>query len=94
MRAFVQAGKPIRQERRKNMTGTADKTTVDLPMIDTVFTEVPDPRHPFGLRGVGESPIVPPPAALANAVHAATGVRLTRLPMSPGAILDALNNRE
>ena len=76
------------------MTGTADKTTVDLPMIDTVFTEVPDPRHPFGLRGVGESPLLPPPAALANAVHAATGVRVTRLPMSSGAILDALNNRE
>ncbi|MCH9039648.1 MAG: hypothetical protein IIC23_09670 [Chloroflexi bacterium] len=93
MRAFVQAGKPIRQERRKNMTGTADKTTVDLPMIDTVITEVPEPRHPFGLRGVGESPIVPL-VALANAVHAATGVRVTRLPMSSGAILDALNNRE
>ncbi|MDA0769412.1 MAG: molybdopterin-dependent oxidoreductase, partial [Chloroflexi bacterium] len=69
-------------------------TTVDLPMIDTVIIEVPNPRHPFGLRGVGESPIVPPLAALANAVHAATGVRMTRLPMSPGAILEAINNQD
>jgi xanthine dehydrogenase molybdenum-binding subunit len=40
--------------------------TLDLPMIDTVIIEVPNPRHPFGIRGVGESPIVPPLAALAN----------------------------
>ena len=67
-------------------------TALDLPMIDTVIIEVPNPRHPFGIRGVGESPIVPPLAALANAVHAATGVRMTNLPMSPGSILDGMNN--
>jgi len=68
-------------------------TTLDLPMIDTVIIEVPNPRHPFGIRGVGESPIVPPLAALANAVHAATGVRMTSLPMSPGSILEAINKK-
>jgi CO/xanthine dehydrogenase Mo-binding subunit len=65
-------------------------TTLDLPMIDTVILEVTNPRHPFGIRGVGEAPLVPPLAALANAVHAATGVRMTRLPMTPAAIREAM----
>ena len=66
-------------------------TTLDLPMIDTVIVEVPNPRHPYGVRGVGETPIIPPLAAVANAVHAAIGVRLTDLPMSPGRIIAALD---
>ena len=65
-------------------------TSLDLPMIDTVITEVPNPRHPFGLRGVGEAPIIPPLAALANAIYNAVGIRMTKLPMTPGAILEAL----
>jgi len=69
-------------------------TTVDVPMIDTVIVEVPNPRHPFGLRGVGEVPIIPPLAAIANAIYNAIGVRMTRLPMSPGAILEALQAKE
>ena len=69
-------------------------TTLDLPMIDTVITEVPNPRHPFGLRGVGEAPIIPPIAALANAIYDAVGVRLTKLPMSPGSILEALEAKK
>ena len=64
--------------------------TLDLPMIDTVIIEVPNPRHPFGLRGVGEVPIVPPLAALSNAIYHAVGVRLTKLPMNPGSVLEAL----
>jgi CO/xanthine dehydrogenase Mo-binding subunit len=59
-------------------------------MIDTVIVEVANPGHPYGVRGVGEVPIVPPMAAIANAIHNATGVRMTKLPMSPGNILDAL----
>jgi CO/xanthine dehydrogenase Mo-binding subunit len=62
-------------------------------MIDTVIIEVPNPRHPFGIRGVGESPIVPPLAAIANAIHDATGVRLTKLPMSPSSIVKALDEK-
>ena len=69
-------------------------TTVDVPMIETVILEVPNPRHPFGLRGVGEAPIIPPLAALANAIYHAVGVRMDRLPMSPGAILEALKNKQ
>ncbi|MCH8897143.1 MAG: xanthine dehydrogenase family protein molybdopterin-binding subunit [Chloroflexi bacterium] len=64
--------------------------SLDLPMIDTVIIEVPNPRHPFGLRGVGEGPIIPPLAALANAVSHATGVRMTKLPMSPTNIMEAV----
>lgn len=66
-------------------------TALDLPMIDTVLVEVPNPGHPYGVRGVGEVPIVPPAAALANAIYRATGVRLTTLPMSPGRITAALD---
>ncbi len=69
-------------------------TSLDLPMIDTVLVEVPNPGHPYGVRGVGEVPIVPPPAAIANAIHRATGKRMTDLPMSPGAVLSKLNNGE
>ncbi len=63
-------------------------------MIDTVIIEVPNPRHPFGLRGVGEVPIVPPLAALSNAIYHAVGVRLTKLPMNPGSILEALEAKK
>jgi CO/xanthine dehydrogenase Mo-binding subunit len=62
-------------------------TSLDLPMIDTVIVEVPDPNHPYGVRGVGEVPIVPPPAALANAIYRAVGVRMQELPMSPPRLL-------
>jgi CO/xanthine dehydrogenase Mo-binding subunit len=65
--------------------------TSDMPMIETVMVEVPNPRHPFGARGVGEVPIVPPMAAVANAIRAATGVRLRDLPMSPPRLLAALD---
>ncbi len=65
-------------------------TALDLPMIETVIVEVPNPGHPFGLRGVGEVAIVPPQAALANAIARAAGVRLYHTPMSPGAIREAI----
>jgi len=65
----------------------------DLPMIDTIIVEVPNPHHPYGVRGVGETSIVPPLGAVANAVHAATGVRFTDLPMSPPHVLQALDAR-
>lgn len=64
----------------------------DLPMIDTVIVEVPNPGHPYGVRGVGETSIVPPMAAIANAVSAAAGVRMTELPMSPPRVLKAIDD--
>jgi CO/xanthine dehydrogenase Mo-binding subunit len=63
----------------------------DVPMIDTVIVEVANPGHPYGVRGVGETSIVPPLAAIANAVSAATGVRMTELPLSPPKVLKALD---
>ena len=61
-------------------------TSLDLPMIDTVIVEVPNPGHPYGVRGVGEVSIGPPPAAVANAIYRAVGVRMNVLPMSPGVV--------
>ena len=68
-------------------------TSLDVPMIDTVIVEVANPGHPFGVRGVGEGSIVPPMAAVANAVYRATGIRMTELPMSPGVLLEAAENK-
>ncbi len=67
-------------------------TTLDVPMIDTILVEVPNPLHPFGVRGVGEPPIVPPLAAIANAIAHATGVRQYQLPMSPRRLLETTRN--
>jgi len=63
-------------------------TALDLPEIETVLVEVPNPGHPYGVRGVGEVPIVPPLAAIGNAIHDATDVRVTQLPASPRWLLD------
>ena len=65
-------------------------TALDLPMIEPVLVEVTNPDHPFGVRGVGEVPIVPPAAAIANAIYDAIGVRPTELPMSPARLLEAI----
>lgn len=81
------------EDGRMNNTSLLDyrmPTALDLPMIEAVIVEVPNPGHPFGIRGVGEAGIVPPLAAMANAVYRATGVRMTDLPMSPPAVAASL----
>jgi xanthine dehydrogenase molybdenum-binding subunit len=65
-------------------------TCLDLPMIETLLVEVPNPGSPHGIRGVGEVPLVPPMAAIANAIYDAIGVRLTDLPMSPDRVTAAI----
>jgi CO/xanthine dehydrogenase Mo-binding subunit len=65
-------------------------TALDLPMIETVLVEVPNPGHPYGVRGVGEVPIVPPLAAVQTAVYNAIGVRFNSLPIAPRVVLDEL----
>jgi xanthine dehydrogenase molybdenum-binding subunit len=65
-------------------------TSLDLPMIDTVIVEVPSEQQPFGVRGVGEANIVPPPAAIGDAIYNATGVRMHRLPMNPIALTEEM----
>ena len=66
----------------------------DVPMIDTEIVEVPNPNHPFGVRGCGETPIVAPLAAVGNAVSRALNVRMAELPMSPPKVLEALSNAD
>ena len=68
-------------------------TSLDVPMVDTVLVEVANPGHPFGLRGVGEACLVPPMAAIANAIYNAVGVRLSDLPMSPGKVRAAIESK-
>lgn len=65
-------------------------TAVDVPMIDAVILEIPNPVHPYGVRGVGEVPICPPPAAIGDAIHRAVGVRVYELPMSPHKVSKAI----
>ena len=66
-------------------------TSLDMPMIDTIMIEVPNPLHPYGVRGVGEVPICPPLSAVVQAIHGATGKRYYELPVKPGRILEATN---
>jgi CO/xanthine dehydrogenase Mo-binding subunit len=68
-------------------------TCLDLPMIDTIIVEVPNPGHPLGVRGVGEASIVPPTGAVANAIYRATGVRMSQLPISPPRLLKAMMSK-
>ncbi len=65
----------------------------DLPMIEALIVEVPNPNHPFGVKGAGEVNIVPVMAAVGNAIRGAAGVRMTELPMSPPAVLAALDEQ-
>jgi CO/xanthine dehydrogenase Mo-binding subunit len=65
-------------------------TALDVPRIDSVIVETPVPNVPYGLRGVGEVPIVPPAAAVANAIARAIGVRVARMPMTPERVLGAI----
>ena len=64
--------------------------SADLPGIEAIIVEVPNTQHPFGVRGAGEVSIAPPPAAIANAIFAAAGIRLRELPMKPSRVLAAL----
>ena len=66
-------------------------TSLDVPMLETVVLESPNPAHPFGVRGCGEISIAPPPAAIANAIHDAVGVRLNSMPMAPHKVCAAVN---
>lgn len=69
-------------------------TTFDIPLIETILVEVPNPASPHGIRGVGEVPLVPPMAAIANALYDALGCRLGELPMSPDRVVAALQENQ
>ena len=81
------------QNARLQNTGFIDyrmPVASDVPMIDAVLVEVPNPNHPYGVRGVGEPPLVPAPAAVANAVENAIGQKMGSLPLSPPKILKSI----
>ncbi len=66
----------------------------DVPFIGTEIVEVPNPNHPYGVRGIGEVPIIPPIAAISNAINDAIGIRLREQPMSPPKVLKAIGEAE
>ena len=68
-------------------------TALDLPMIEAIVVEVPNTNHPFGVRGIGETSIVPPAPAVGNAIADAIGTRLYQTPMNPSRIMEALANK-
>ena len=68
-------------------------TAEHVPTIETLIVEVPAPDGPFGAKGIGEAPVVAGPAAVANAVAAATGARLRELPMTAARVWGALHER-
>ncbi|MDP6100631.1 MAG: xanthine dehydrogenase family protein molybdopterin-binding subunit [Dehalococcoidia bacterium] len=76
-----------------NLLDYKTPTATDVPFIDTVILEIPASDGPYGIRGVGETPIIPPLPALANAIHNATGVRIRELPMNPEALFHAMQGR-
>ena len=69
-------------------------TTLDIPMIETVILESPNPAHPYGVRGCGEHSISPPPGAIANAIHDAVGVRVNCMPMAPHRVRAAIKAKQ
>jgi CO/xanthine dehydrogenase Mo-binding subunit len=88
----------VHDDRGQLLTGTfldyAVPRATTLPPIETMIVEVPAPEGPFGAKGIGEAPILAGPAAIANAIAAATGVRLRELPMSPPRVWAALRARD
>ena len=94
-------GWALNEEYYMNTNGSMDNsslldyrmpTSLDLPMIDTVIVEVANPSHPYGVRGVGEVSIVPPMAAIANAIYDAVGTRMDELPMNPASVTMAMQS--
>ncbi|HLB45447.1 MAG TPA: xanthine dehydrogenase family protein molybdopterin-binding subunit [Anaerolineales bacterium] len=65
---------------------------IQTPAMEAVIVEVPSEYGPFGARGVGEAPVVPTAAAIANAIADATGIRLRDLPMTAPRVLEALKH--
>jgi CO/xanthine dehydrogenase Mo-binding subunit len=68
-------------------------TSLDVPDIEANVVEFPSDDHPYGIRAVGQVPIVPPAAAIANAIYRATGVRLRELPMTPERLYWAMKQQ-
>jgi CO/xanthine dehydrogenase Mo-binding subunit len=76
-----------------NFTDYRVPTSLDAPPTKVLFVETIDPNGPYGAKSVGEMALVPTAAAIANAIYDAVGIRLTRLPMTPERVLQALQEK-
>jgi 4-hydroxybenzoyl-CoA reductase subunit alpha len=65
-------------------------TSLDMPEVETILVEDPDPNCPFGAKEVGQGPLLPVMPAVANAIYDAVGVRIDELPITPDKVLRAL----
>lgn len=65
-------------------------TIGDIPEIETIIVEVPDPRGPYGAKGLGEHVLIPTPPAILNGIYDATGVRIKKIPATPDRVLKAI----
>ncbi|TAN01976.1 MAG: xanthine dehydrogenase family protein molybdopterin-binding subunit, partial [Rhizobiaceae bacterium] len=61
------------------------------PPVESILVEVPDPEGPFGAKGLGEHVLIPTAAAILNAIHHASGARITKVPATPTRVLKAIN---
>ena len=67
-------------------------TAMDMPEVQPIIVEVPDPAGPFGAKGVGEPPNVIPMPALVNAIFNATGAKMKEIPITAEKLMNALQN--
>lgn len=79
--------------RTENLHDYLIPTIGDVPPIDTILIEVPDPEGPFGAKGLGEHVLIPTAPAILNAIRDATGALVTQLPATPSRVLDAIRRR-
>jgi CO/xanthine dehydrogenase Mo-binding subunit len=79
--------------RTENLHDYLIPTIGDVPPIETILVEVPDPEGPFGAKGLGEHVLIPTAPAILNAIRDATGALVTRLPATPARVLEAMGRR-
>jgi CO/xanthine dehydrogenase Mo-binding subunit len=76
--------------RTENLHDYLIPTFGDVPPIESLLVEVPDPEGPYGAKGLGEHVLIPTAPAILNAIRHATGVGLTRVPALPHRVMEAL----
>ena len=80
--------------RTENLHDYLMPTAGDMPPVETIIVEVPDAHGPYGVKGLGEHVLIPTAPAILNAIHNASGVRITRLPATPSRVHAAIKGLE